>query len=69
MRQNDLLESIGMPDMMSICPVLWQGEGIEAIHDLLKGEDDGTCRPVRCWEIIPDEPDPAGGGDGDGGRQ
>lgn len=26
-RQNDLLESIGMPDMMSICPVLWRGKG------------------------------------------
>ena len=24
---NDLLESIGMPDMMSICPVLWRGKG------------------------------------------
>lgn len=45
------------------------GEGIEAIHDLLRGKTTGTCRPVRCWEIIPDEQDPAGGGDGDGGRQ
>lgn len=35
----------------------------------LKGEDNGTCRPVRCWKIIPDKQDPAGGGDGDGGRQ
>ena len=26
-------------------------------------------RPVRCWKIIPDKQDPAGGGDGDGGRQ
>ena len=24
---NLLLESIGMPDMMSICPVLWRGKG------------------------------------------
>ena len=26
-RENSLMESIGMPDMMSICPVLWRGKG------------------------------------------
>ena len=44
------------------------GEGIEAIHDLLRGEDNGTCRPVGVGKSSLTKQDPAGGGDGDGGR-
>ena len=44
-------------------------EGIEAIHDLLRGKTTALAGPSGVGKIIPDKQDPAGGGDGDGGRQ
>lgn len=43
-----------------------EGDGIEAIHDLLRGKTTALAGPSRCRKIVPDEPHPAGGGDGDG---